>query len=380
MSQRRSSRRKSRIGIDARFYGLGSAGLARYTAELLHNLWGLKRNYQLVALVKREDVRAFRKEFPRIEILETTIPHYSFGEQTRLSRLLKSADLDLMHFTNFNVPLTYRRPFVVTMHDVTLFDYSGRSKLSRFKVAPMRWVMRHGARHGQAVITISEHQKKLIQQTLQAPADRIEVVYEAADSRFKRLPARQVERFRAAKRLPKRYVMYTGQWRQHKNLVRLLKAFKRISMQSTADLVLVGKVDPAFPIIPETIAKLGLTDRVHLTDFVEDAELPYYYNAATVFAFPSLVEGFGLPPLEAMASGIPVASSKAAPMPEILGDAAAYFDPRSTAAIERTILKLLKGPVQRQRLAELGPAQAKRYTWRETARQTAAVYDRVLAE
>lgn len=370
--------RRPRIGIDARFYGLGSAGLARYTAELLHNLLALRKSYDVVALVKQEDVTAFRREFPGVEVLPTTIPHYSFGEQVRLTGQLKKARLDLMHFTNFNVPLSYRNPFVVTMHDLTLYDYSGRSRLSRLKVFPMRLVMRHAARRSARVVTISEHQKKLIAQVFDLPTESVEVVYEAADARFKPLPTAKVEAFRQRVGLTEPFVMYTGQWRQHKNLVRLLKAFKRVSRHSRADLVLVGKKDPAFPIIPDTIERLKLSDRVHMTGFVEDADLPYYYNAAAVFAFPSLVEGFGLPPLEAMASGTPVVSSNAAPMPEILGDAAEYFNPRSTRAIEQSLLKVLGSAALRRKLSAAGVVQAKRYAWKRTARETAAVYDQVL--
>jgi glycosyltransferase involved in cell wall biosynthesis len=313
-----------------------------------------------------------------VEVLPTTIPHYSFGEQLRLTRQLKRARLDLMHFTNFNVPLTYRDPFVVTMHDLTLYDYQGRSRLSRIKVMPMRLVVRHGARHSRAILTISEHQKRLLTTALGTPADKIRVVYEAADARFKPLSAVTVAAFRKRVGLTGPFVMYTGQWRQHKNLVRLLKAFKRVSRQHVADLVLVGKKDPAFPIIPETIERLKLADRVHMTGFVDDADLPLYYNAATVFAFPSLVEGFGLPPLEAMASGTPVVASNAAPMPEILGEAAEYFNPRSTKAIEEALLKVLRSPRRQRQLSTAGAVQAKTYSWRRTARQTAAVYDHVL--
>jgi glycosyltransferase involved in cell wall biosynthesis len=369
---------KPRIGIDARFYGLGSAGLARYTAELLHNLLKVGLRYEFVALVKTEDVHEFKTEFPGVEVLPTRIPHYSLGEQLSLTRQLRGAKLDLMHFTNFNVPLSYRDPFVITLHDLTLFDYSGRSRISRLKVFPMRMVMRHGARASRSVLTISEHQKKLITQAFGTPADKIRVVYEAADARFKPLPPAKVQAFRTRIGLTGPFVMYTGQWRQHKNLVRLLKAFKRISRETKADLVLVGKKDPAFPIIPDTIERLKLGNRVHMTDFVEDADLPYYYNAATLFAFPSLVEGFGLPPLEAMASGTPVVSSNAAPMPEILGDAAEYFNPRSTKAIEESLLKVLGNPALRRKLSQAGAEQASLYSWRKTARQTAQVYSQAL--
>jgi glycosyltransferase involved in cell wall biosynthesis len=369
----------SRIGIDARFYGLGSAGLARYTQELVEHIARAKTPHTFVVFIRTEDAAHFRSQRKNIEVRTTNIPHYSFREQVGLKKELQAADLDLMHFTNFNFPLWYRDPFIISINDLTLLRFSGRSKLSRFKVGPMRHVMQVGARKSLEILTYSEFQRGLITKNFGVPAAKVRPIYLAVDEQFTVAPAAKLAAFRKKQGLTEPFVMYTGQWREHKNLVRLIKAFKLVKRRFDGKLVLVGKQDPAFPIIPQTIAEQGLQDDVVLTGFVEDQELPLYYNAAEVFAFPSLAEGFGLPPLEAMACGTPVASSNAGPMPEILGDAADYFNPRSTKDAAEKLIKLLADGRRRERFRKRGLAQVKKYSWSQTAAETLASYETALA-
>lgn len=369
-----------RIGIDARFYGLGSAGLARYTQELVEHIAQAKTPHTFVVFIRTEDQKYFRSRRRNIEVRTTDIPHYSFREQIGLKKELQAANLDLMHFTNFNFPLWYRDPFVISINDLTLLRFAGRSKLSRFKVGPMRHVMQVGARKSLEILTYSEFQKKLIAKSFDVPSDKVKPIYLAVDEQFRVAPASTVKAFRQKRGLTEPFVMYTGQWREHKNLVRLIKAFRLVKHEFAGKLVLVGKKDDAFPIIPRTIKEQGLENDVILTGFVEDDELPLYYNAAEVFAFPSLAEGFGLPPLEAMACGTPVASSKAGPMPEILGEAADYFNPRSTKDVAETLLTLLKDSRRRERFRKRGLAQVKRYSWPQTAMETLASYERALSQ
>lgn len=368
----------SRIGIDGRFYGLGSAGLARYTQELVAHVAKAKTSHTYVLFLRKEDLPHFKLRRRNLEIRTTGIPHYTFREQLRFGRELKRAKLDLMHFTNFNFPLTYRGPFIISINDLTLLKFTGRSRLSKFKVGPMRRVMQSGARRSLKILTYSEHQKNLIIKNFGVAPAKVLPIYLAVDKQFKPLPAATVARFRSRRGLEEPFIMYTGQWRQHKNLVRLIKAFRLIVKKRDCRLVLVGKIDSAFPIIPATIKQQGLEDKVILTDFVEDAELPLYYNAAEAFAFPSLSEGFGLPPLEAMACGTPVASSNAPPMPEILGDAAAYFNPHRTAALADCLISLLAQPALRRRCRTRGFKQAASYSWHQTAAETLAAYEEAL--
>ena len=368
-----------RIGIDARFYGLGSAGLARYTQELLSELGKLQNEHTFVVFIHPEDAKQFPKN-DKFELIETKTKHYTVREQLLFKREVDKARVDLMHFTNFNHPILYKGPFVITIHDLTLLRHAGKSWAAAAKVPVMRTVLRSAFRRAIEVVTISEYQKRLIIEGFHPDPTKIRVVYNGIDQRFSAVHMSNAEKegFRQQKTDGSKYIMYAGQWRQHKNLVRLLKAFEQIRRHHDLKLVLVGKVDPAFPIIPQTISDLGLEKNVILTDFVEDDELLNYYNAAEVFAFPSLAEGFGFTPLEATAAGVPVASSSAEPMPEILGDAAVYFNPRSTEDMVDGIESLLVDKGLRKQLIEKGAERVKQFSWQMTAKKMLVVYERAL--
>ncbi len=174
--------------------------------------------------------------------------------------------------------------------------------------------------------------------------------------------------------------MYTGQWRVHKNLIRLVQAFKILlsKYHQDLDMVFIGKFDERFPELPAEVEKLKLSNRVKFTGFVEEGELPLFYNAAAAFVFPSLAEGFGLPPLEAMASGTPVVSSNVSCMPEVLGDAAYYFDPLSIQDIAKKINSVLNNPKLRQKLIADGTRQVRKYSFERMAKETLATYRDVL--
>lgn len=368
-----------RIGIDARFYNLGSAGLARYTQELVNHLAQVRTEHTFVIFLKEEDHEAFGIEQPNIEVCTTAIGHYTLREQLKFATELNHARLDLVHFTNFNFPLRYGGPFIISINDLTLLQYSGRSRSSRYKTRPMRHIMQQGARRSVEVLTYSEHQKELIVKEFGIPPDKVRVIYLAVDAQFTPMSEEAVSQFRDRKGLTDPFVMYTGQWREHKNLVRLIRAFADVRKQLACKLVLVGKVDKAFPVIPRTVEEAGLADDVIFTGFVADADLPRYYNAADVFAFPSLSEGFGLPPLEAMACGTAVAASSAPPMPEILGKASDYFDPYDEADIARCLKRLLGDPAVRAAKRQAGFDQAGSYSWHRTAAETMASYERAIA-
>jgi glycosyltransferase involved in cell wall biosynthesis len=168
--------------------------------------------------------------------------------------------------------------------------------------------------------------------------------------------------------------------RPHKNLLRLLEAFARVDAQPAPVLVLPGYPTPFEGEIRTKAGSLGIADRVRILDWVADEDLEGLYRAADCFVFPSLAEGFGLPVLEAMARGVPVACSNASSLPEVAGDAARYFDPLRVSEIAGSIAELLENAELRDRLIQAGRRRAERFSWERTARETAASYDRSWTE
>jgi glycosyltransferase involved in cell wall biosynthesis len=178
--------------------------------------------------------------------------------------------------------------------------------------------------------------------------------------------------------MTKPIILYIGQWRKHKNLVRLLEAFKFVKNKFNIDcqIVICGTKDPAYPEIIETIDRLKLFDDTIMPGFIDSAQLPLWYKMADVFVFPSFYEGFGLPPLEAMAVGTPVVASKSSCLPEVLGDAAVYFDYTSSKDLADKIASVLKKKSLRAELKRKGRKQAKKYSWEKTAQETLEIYQR----
>ena len=170
------------------------------------------------------------------------------------------------------------------------------------------------------------------------------------------------------------FILAVGVLQPRKNLARLVEAFAAVARSIPHQLVLVGKEGWAHDELQATIARAGLGSRIVFTGYVPDADLPGFYNAADVFVYPSLYEGFGLPPLEAMQCGTPVIAGDTSSLPEVVGDAGILVDPRDTGKIAAALADLLRDERERARLRELGFERAKRFSWEETARQTVEVY------
>jgi glycosyltransferase involved in cell wall biosynthesis len=218
-------------------------------------------------------------------------------------------------------------------------------------------------------------------------ADRVTVTPEAVQRRF--APVRNEGRLSAVRRtygLPDAFILYVGGYHSaRKNISRLLDAYRRFLQQpgtQPVHLVLAGARGawgPTYDALQRHLADPVLRDQVVTTDFVADADMPALYSAATMFAYPSLYEGFGLPPLEAMACGTPVVTSGAASLGEVVGDAAMRIDPRDVDAMSAAMLAVWRDPALRARLAAAGPARSRIFSWRRTAEETLAVYEQVFA-
>jgi len=276
-------------------------------------------------------------------------------------------------------PLASPCPLVVTIFDLSFLRYPQAFRLGNWLY--LRLFTRVSARRARRIIAISKHTKADITHWLGVPPERIEVVYCGVEERFHSLPAEEVLAFRRKKGLPEQFLLHVGTLEPRKNLSLLLRAYARLRAAggNPPPLILAGARGWMCEGLFSQVEELGLGDSVHFPGYVRPEELPLWYNAATCFVYPSLYEGFGLPPLEAMACGTPVLSSNAASLPEVVGDAGLLLDPVDEEAWAHELARVLSRPELQRELAERGLDRARRFNWRRAAEETVQVYRCALA-
>lgn len=363
-----------RLGFDARLWH--HTGIGRYIRNLLPRL---DRQTDLVAWALPADVPAVAAALPRADVRACPARPFSIAEQLFWLRALRAREVELFHSPHLNVPLGCPVPLVVTIHDLIPLRFPGTIN-SRLGGVYFAFMADLASRRAEAVLTDSEHTRKDLIALLKTPPEKIRAIPLAADAAFG-VPATP-ERRRAVRErygLAGRYVLYSGQWKAYKNLSVLLMAFAVVhGRHPDVKLVLIGREDPTQRHVPELIQQLGLAEAVLTTGYVADEEdLVALYQEASVFAFPSRYEGFGLPPLEAMAAGVPVVSSDAASLTEVVGDAGLVLSPDDPGAWAEAIERLLGEAPLRDRLVQIGYARAESLSWDETARRTLEAYQAV---
>ncbi len=286
-------------------------------------------------------------------------------------------DASLFHATEHLLLPLRRIPTVLTVHDLIFRQLPEHHK-------PLnRWYLNYTlplyCRRADHIIAVSEATRQDVVQAYNLAPEDITVVHEAADPRFAPQSPEAQDRVRRTYGLPERYCLYVGTIEPRKNLARLLTAWAPLyEAGESPPLVIVGKrgwlAEPFFAALEDSPAR----DGVILTGYVVDGDLPAIYSAATIFVWPSLYEGFGLPPLEAMACGTPVLCARASSMPEVVGNAALLFDPEDVGALEVSLRQLLEDPALQIDLRSRGLARAARFSWERAARETLTVYDKVL--
>ncbi len=372
-----------KIGIDARIYGTGFTGIGRYVYELVSNLLEIDDKNEYVLFMNNPQFDEFKEPNKRVKKVLVNAPHYSFAEQLKFLWILRKEDVDLMHFTHFNAPILYRRPSIVTIHDLTLHFYPGKKMTSFHRRLAYQLVIKSVTRHAARVIAVSENTKKDLVELTKVPEDKIRVVYEGVDREFREIKDEDVlTNVKKKYGIVKPFLLYTGVWRSHKNLVNLIKAFSYLKKDENFDgqLVITGKEDPLYVEVRATIQDLELEGDIIFTDMVPEEDLSALYSAAKVYVFPSLYEGFGLPPLEAMACGTPVAASKAACIPEVCGEEnAVFFDPYDPTDMSNAIMKIWVNEQLKDELIAKGHARVKEFSWRKMAREILGMYQPIVS-
>jgi glycosyltransferase involved in cell wall biosynthesis len=283
---------------------------------------------------------------------------------------------DIAHVQYF-IPPSSPCPVITTIHDVAFRRFPGLFPLKHRLL--LNWLIPIATRHAAAVITGSESTRRDLIELLNVPAEKVTVTPYAADPIYQPMDpeeARRAVRSRLGVRAP--YLLSVGVLQPRKNLPRLVRAYNRIADTVPQRLVLVGKEGWAGEELQRAVAASPPGREPVFTGYVADADLPALYAGADLFVYPSLYEGFGLPPLEAMACGTPVLTSTTSSLPEVVGEAGVTVDPLDEPAIAAALSALLADPARRARMAAAGLLQASRFNWDTTARDTLSVYRRVV--
>ena len=367
-----------RIGIDARLVYYHQAGIGQYILRLTQALAQIDKDDQFVIFKSRKDPTVILRQSNFKNEKLWTPSHHRF-ERFALSAELMPFPLDVLHSPDFIPPSHPRSPSVITMHDLAFLLYP---RFLTRDSARYYGQVDLAARQADHIIAVSESTKRDAVRLLGVPAKKISVIHEAAHPLFTPLSnPTELARVRNHYHLPENFILFVSTVEPRKNLPTLLRAFKllRDNYKSDAVLAVAGNRGWLFEEVDRVIDELKLHDTVRFLGGVPNEELVYLYNAAKVFVFPSFYEGFGLPPLEAMACGTPVIVSQVSSLPEVVGDAGILIDPQDVEALTVAMWRVLGDENLRREMRAKGLKRAQIFSWQRAARETLAVY-RMVAE
>jgi glycosyltransferase involved in cell wall biosynthesis len=368
-----------RVAIDAR--KLHDFGIGTYIRNLLRHLARIDRDSEYVLLCQEPDIGVAAQLGPNFRAVLEPSPNYSFREQIHVPWLLRRERPDVFHAPHYVLPPLTRCRAVVTIHDCIHLMFP-QYLPSRAAYVYARASMWSAARQAHRILTVSEASKRDIIHFFSVPPEKVVVVHNAIEERFGATPsAEAIERVRERYQLNHRFVLYVGNIKPHKNLVRLIEAFAELRTRGDDELklLIIGDEISKLPALRRAVHSHKLHKHVRFLGYLEDETLAILYRLAAVFVFPSLYEGFGLPPIEAMASGTPVVTSNVSSMPEVTGDAAVLVDPYNVESIVEGIARVLGDPALVAELRRKGIARAREFSWARSVARSREVYQEVCA-
>jgi glycosyltransferase involved in cell wall biosynthesis len=372
-----------RIGLNAHLLNLAgnyrSAGINWYIYHLLQNLIP---SSDLTYTAFLSEPRA-RESFKHLTIAPSRLPTHNpvariFWEQIIQPIALRYEKIDVLHALAFAGPLAISIPWLATIYDLSFARFP--QSFNRLNRMYLMWAVKNAVRRANCLIAISESTKRDLVKLFGARPDHVKVIYCGVDSSF--APTQNQSDAAARAKMPAKMILHVGTIEPRKNIAHLIRAFAQAKRAARLPhhLVLIGARGWKYTEVDQTIAQENCASDVIFPGYVPPAELPAWYRAAEVFVYPSLYEGFGLPPLEAMACGTPVISSNAASLPEVVGEAAIQVAPDDQAALAEAMIRALNDPSLREQMSARGIAQAKNFSWARAGQETMALYRTILAE
>jgi len=367
-----------RIGIDATPLPAQPVGAGVYIIQLIRALAAELGAHHFIVFAQRSRRPLIdTPQLTGVEWIET--PDLSparrlVWEQVALPRLARRAGVDVLHSLHYTRPYFLPCASVVTFHDMTFFLYPKLHTRSKRVFFP--WIMRVSARKAQAIIAVSENTRRDAMRLLKITPEKIFTVQNGIGAEFRPIDdAALLETCQKKYNLRQPFILYVGTVEPRKNLPLLLRAFARLAAQrADISLVIVGRLGWMYEEVFQLIEALGLSERVQFTGYVPAEDLPMVYNLAQIFVYPSLYEGFGFPPLEAMACGAPVITTASSAMQDQVGDAAILTPPGDEQALYEAMDRLVHDPELRRTLSARGRGQVAQFTWQTTAQNTLQVY------
>src|SRR6202790_3303032 len=373
-----------KIAIDIR--RMTEFGVGTYIRNVVRTLGRLdhQNSYLLIGSpAKVEEIGALPPNFHTIPLLA---PERSLHGYREFRGALKSLDCDLVHIPNlFSVPRALPCPYVMTVHDMLEHMARAREQSGFWRSIYFQTTKRvlSGAAR---IFAVSNFTRNEIEKLFEIPSERIEVVYNAIDERFLRGHASEADRDLIARRYQVTYpfLLYAGRISPHKNVVRMIEAFSALKTELERDqaypelkLIIIGDDLSGNPDLRRTVVRSGVQNDVRFLGFIPIEVLRIFYDEAKVFVFPSLYEGFGLPPLEAMAHGTPVVTSNVSSLPEVVGNAAVLVNPENVFEIMRALHRVLMDQSLRSRMKERGYQQAAKFSWDASVRRILDTYGHI---
>ena len=357
-----------KIGIDCRLYST-EFGIGRYVDELIKNLAKIDQKNEYILYFKNPEFEQFKCPAPNFKKYLVNAPINSLKEQTLFPLAIRQTKPDLIHFTHFNTPLLTLKKQVVTIHDLTLHFYPGKKFTGLIKRLAYKLIIRASLIKSKKIITVSKNTESDLHKLYKFTKNKTQTIYLGLAEKFKSQTEGQTT-------INSPYLLYTGNWRSHKNLVNLIRAFNilKTDYNYPGKLVITGNEDPYYPETRAKIEELNLTNEVITPGLVSESDLATLYKNADCYVFPSLYEGFGLPLLEAFSTNTPVACSNKACLPEIGTNAVATFSPIDPQDIAHQVNKILTDEEFRNKLIANGQQRLKDFSFEKMAKETLEVY------